>query len=275
MLLQGRTCEQIKSAAIAADWLIDESIAVARESYITHLAELGGWELAYLPANVPATESNIRDLLDNWPSDADGGRPGVPDTENTRDLDALREIIGSYDVDADPSFPDGHEYEYYAVLALWKIADVIDWSRGPSGERVLDVPISAVEVELPRIARHIAPETRYVLAGNAALEAMDAIGVAELVRVTEQHVGPAGDKMAEEVARLAKHQRSLAASRAAIQRHADNRAMRAEAIAYYQSNASQFETLADAARAIEKLVAAEHRTIVGWIRPFRQNPSAA
>ncbi len=86
----------------------------------------GGWELGYLPYD-SRNEAGVRALLDNWPSEADDTPPDIPTPENTTALEALKEAIGNYVLDDDAEFPRGHEFEYFAVLALWLVADAIKW----------------------------------------------------------------------------------------------------------------------------------------------------
>lgn len=219
-LLKNRTREEIASAARNADFFIDEYFSSEKANYIRRTLERGGWELGYLPYE-SRNEAGVRELLDNWPSEADNPPPDIPTPENTSELDALKECIGGYALDDDVDFPNGREFEYFAVLALWLVADALHWLNWPSDPKVLTKALqdaftpmapgvfpeltAGINNKLQESRDHI-PEivgamravtqvgkkfgvtdesVRLSLAGSSALSAMDAVCYAEHLHATE------------------------------------------------------------------------------------------
>ncbi len=212
-LLTGRTRDQIISAAHTADWLIDEFIESTQSDIVRRVIERGSWELGYLPED-ERNEAGVRRLLENWPSEADDPSPHYPTSDNTSEIDALKECIGSYALDDDTDFPNGRESEYFAVLALWKVADAIKWLQwdrvrvieesatllatpieskllgmvyaGQDKEEVRAGLTSAMSLlDTPGLG-HTDDKFRYSSAGESALEAMDAVCYAEHLKATEE-----------------------------------------------------------------------------------------
>ena len=130
-LLKNRTRDEIISAAHSADFFMEEYFRAAKDNYIRRLLDRGGTELDHLPPE-SRNEAGVREFLDNWPVAADENRPDVPTSDNTTELEALKEGIGTFELDGDDDFPNGHEFEYFAVLALWLVADAIDWLKWTS-----------------------------------------------------------------------------------------------------------------------------------------------
>lgn len=141
-LLKNRTRDEIVSAAHNADFFIEEYFSSEKADYIRRLLDRGGWELGYLP-NEARNEAGVRELLDNWPSEADDPPPDIPTPENTSELDALKECIGHYVLDDDAEFSKGREFEYFAVLALWLVADTMHWLKWTSDPKVLTEKLHA------------------------------------------------------------------------------------------------------------------------------------
>ncbi|MDE2309982.1 MAG: hypothetical protein KGL01_04035 [Betaproteobacteria bacterium] len=216
-LLKNRTRDEIVSAAHNADWFIDEYFKSEKDDYIRRLLDRGGWELEYLP-EAQRNKEGIRWLLDNWPSEADDPPPHIPTPENTSELDALKECIGWYVLDDDAEFQKGREFEYFAVLALWLVADAMECLKWSSDQKsfaralndafALMPPSAFPEIQQMREAinndlleskkgipdvveayQSVMQATKAMglsdtsinlsLAGGAALEAMDAVCYAE------------------------------------------------------------------------------------------------
>ncbi len=114
---------------------------------------------------------------------------------------------------------------------------------------------------------------------------MDALCEGEHLRATE--------RMTEEATRLraelrmvnakiesiahakVKERVSVAASKAAIMRHAENRAMKAQVFAWCDENMAQFQSMDRAAESIAgKLVPVAFRTARDWIGAWRKERSA-
>ncbi len=127
-LLEGRTREEVVSAAHTIDFFLEEYFSGKKDDYVRRVLETGGRELGYLPDEA-RNEAGVRELLDNWPPEADDPPPDIPTSENTSEVDALKNCIGIYELDDDADFPKSREYEYFAVLALWLVADAMNWLK--------------------------------------------------------------------------------------------------------------------------------------------------
>lgn len=280
-LLKNRTRDEIVSAAHNADWFIDEYFKSEKDDYIRRLLDKGGWELGYLPEE-QRNEAGIRWLLDNWPSEADDLSPRIPTPENTSELDALKECIGWYVLDDDAEFPKGREFEYFAILALWLVANAMEWLKWLSNPKPLTSSLSdsfapmppgafpeiteainnallESKIGIPNVVETIQSayqaagvigmsETSLILsyAGEAALEAMDAVCYAEHLRSVEVqteeiaklrndlHIaGQESEALAED---KATQKISLNASKAAIKRHVVTKEKRQQVIDYWREH---------------------------------------
>ena len=161
--LVSRSPEQMIQIANTADWIIEEYFRNAKEKYIHDLLEYGGWELGDLPQE-ERTESAIRNFIKSgFPGVADDPRSLFDNVDNTSMVTALKADISNYAFDDDIDETDGKEYQYFAVLALWLIADCLKW----------------IQFEPPYLS----------LAGTAAIEAMDAVCYAEHLQDADKFVG--------------------------------------------------------------------------------------
>lgn len=147
-LLRGRTRDEIVSAAHTVDFFIEEYFTGEKDNYIRRVLETGGWELGYLPYEA-RNEAGVRALLDDWPSEADDPPPDIPTSENTSEVDALKECIGIYVLDDDADFPRAREYEYFAVLALWLVADAVHWLKWTSDPKALTAKLQDAFAPIP------------------------------------------------------------------------------------------------------------------------------
>lgn len=126
---------------------VEQSIGEQREAYVeqeldAYVAELlehGGWELGYLRHPEEAGEREIRELLKNWPSEADD-RPSLATESDLSEVDALELAIDA-SLPAVPPFEGKLQHltdpaASAAVLALMLIADALEsfeWHRaGPT-----------------------------------------------------------------------------------------------------------------------------------------------
>ena len=216
-LLTGRTRDEIVSAAHTADFLIEEYFTGEKDNYVRRVLETGGWELGYLPYEA-RNEAGVRELLDNWLSEAADPAPDIPTSENTSEVDALKECIGNYVLDDDADFPRACEYEYFAVLALWLVADAMHWLKWTSDPKAMTTKLhdtlapmspgafpeltTAINKSMSKALEGI-PElvdsiqtlmqsyelsdtsVQFSRAGESALCAMDAVCYAEQLHATE------------------------------------------------------------------------------------------
>jgi len=306
-LLTGRTLSELKSAAGTIDWMIEEYFRSEKESYIQHALEHGAAEFGLLDKD-QRTEGGLRYLLDNWPYD-ESDKPFIADADNTRDLDALTEVIGQYVVtlttetgrftlvDDDDEFSNAHEYEYFAVLALWKVADAVSRLSGsrPDYSSLIPDELRVGALADPATLKMLNDQSIYqTWAANDALEAMEAICYAERLQATAR-LEDDRDGLKSEVRRLsepaylqetatqladdlAKSKISQIASKAARKRHKENHAMKQEVWAWYEANGHQFSSVdkaAEAAVARDKLVPVTFRTVSGWISEYVRSQRSA
>lgn len=318
-LLAGRSREQIVYAATTADWLINEQIDRTQAEIVRLVIEDSGWELTYLPED-ERNEEGVRRLLEDWPVEADDPAPYYPTSDNISEIDTLKVCISDYSLTDDPDFPNGRDSEFFAVLALWKIADTIKWLLWNRAQAIENsATLLATPFEIPPIGliyegqdkekvratltnalSHIDTQSlgltddniRYSIAGESALEAMDAVCYAEHLKAIEelQHdrddlqmqlfiqADPAHqmenvERLAEEMAR---QKISIANSKAAIKRHAENHAMKQQVFDWCTSHLSEYPSMDAAAEAIAgNLVPVKFRTARSWISDYRKREQSA
>src|SRR5258708_19890615 len=81
-LLKERTHDEMVNAARNTDFFIDGYFSGEKDDYVRRLLDRGGWELGYLPYE-SRNEAGVRELLDNWPPDANDPPPYIATAENT------------------------------------------------------------------------------------------------------------------------------------------------------------------------------------------------
>lgn len=177
-MLRSYQLEELKIWAAEVDKAVEYErelyVSMETDHYIDRLVSHGGWELRYLPDGYHATEINIRWLLNNWPSEADD-LPDLPSEEDVEDVEALQAAL-DYDRFQNPieshhftPKPAERWWDYqdciFALLALMKVEEALlslGWMKNGYGWRPSDTPRVRVEA-----------------AADAALDAMEAMGVAE------------------------------------------------------------------------------------------------
>ncbi|SEL63966.1 hypothetical protein [Nitrosovibrio tenuis] len=262
--------EQLIQIAETADWIVEEYFHNAREKYFHELLTEGGWELQEVPEE-GRTEAAIRKFMEN-------GFPGITNDPgslfdnagNTSVVTALKAAISNYSLDGS-DLAGTEEYEFFAVLALWLIADCLMW----------------VQLEPKYLA----------LGGNAAIEAMDAVCYAEYLQGTDQFVAcirgqvskiedDSGLRAEEEVQKKLKQRISLASKEAANKRHRKSAELRAMARHLFLSG--NWQSVRQASKRIfPQLVEHGHRigfafspergeqTVYEWLlKVSKQNPRA-
>lgn len=156
-ILRGRTEDQIKGASDTIEYFIKEYFQNAEANYIEGLLRNGGFPLEMLDEE-DRNEHGIRYLIDSWPPGGDEPKPFIPDDENTSDLEALQNCIDGYVLEDDVELPDGKDFEYFAVLALWKVEEVqelYDIKGFNHHERMANAAIEAMEsICLAELLKH-------------------------------------------------------------------------------------------------------------------------
>lgn len=120
-ILRNRTEAELEIIANEIHELIEaykqEYLSTATNNYIAELSENGGWELNYLDDRGADSESDIRELINNWPSYAPD-KLSIP-IDDMSDLEALEQILCNDFSPCDfKNFPEADEAELFAVLAL-------------------------------------------------------------------------------------------------------------------------------------------------------------
>lgn len=169
-ILNKRSKESFSNAAeVLNEWIAEFKETQTKEKTdkfiderVSRLLDDGGWELHYLSRGEhnyydPLTAGEIRDLFENWPSDADD-RPDFPTVDDIDDLDALHDILCSgYPFDDIDGFKGASESELYAVLALMQLEDAASKIRVSDGshESIKSLPLSYIEKSLIHAANEL------------------------------------------------------------------------------------------------------------------------
>lgn len=114
-MLRNRTSHDIRQIATVSNEMIGSYFDQAKQDEIGRLQREEDWD--YLEMD----EDRI--VLGLNPDRA--GDLDFPTPENTRELDALGECIGTRSEVLGQGVPDPQDYEYFAVMALWKVAGAI------------------------------------------------------------------------------------------------------------------------------------------------------
>ncbi len=313
-LLRGRTRDQITSAAKIVEFLVERYFADAKASYVREVLESDGWELAYLPSD-ERNEAGVRKLLENWPSDAEDSPPEFPSSDNTSDVEALKRCVDDYLLD-DEDFPEGKSHELFAVLALWLVADSIKWLQWTSDPKKMLAELQELRSCLPpdlpgffapdidkaradlqdRLPEFVAEcqkidlsmgltdqQVQYSCAGSSALEAMDAVCYAEFLQRSDElwknlelHRIHLENTFSAKADLKAREKISLTNQKAALQRHAENRAMKQQVFEWCESYLSGYRSMDAAAEALAgKVVPVTFRTARDWVGEYRKHLRSA
>jgi len=208
-------------------------------------------------------------------NDAMEGQLEIPTTENTGEVDALKECIELWDDIGGEYFADAKPYEAFAVLSLWMLGDAIEWLQHKD-DGGLDEPVAAILKELGIGAS---------LAGEYALKAMDAVCHAEhlheMARLKEEHALDLSKthesylvKAVKKIASEGKR-RSIIAEQLNVKRHCKTREAKAKAIEEWNRSRSKWPSAEKAGNELAKWVVTqgivesiEPRTVTNWIREY-------
>jgi hypothetical protein len=165
-LLRARTSDQIMHLASFSDQIVSEYFSQAKTDEIERLKNEGQWE--FFDSD---EDGNILEINENRLSECD-----FPNPDNTSDIDALTECIDGWtDVFGDGS-PEPEPFEYFATMALWKVADAI--------ERVTYVYDIKTRTYSKKDRKKL-ESYDYTSAAGSLVEAMEAICHAESLRDIE------------------------------------------------------------------------------------------
>lgn len=217
-------------------------------------------------------------IIDNAVEDASDHKEEthwVPERSDQSDAKWLEKRIEYYDLDFDisPDVPHGKDYECFAVLALWKVADALLalFPDAGDGSQWSTLRIIDGERSLAELAD----------ASNSALEAMDAVCKAEcrweaaclraadsLVKKWNIDDDKPPEKSAIDIEEQVRQKISIQARKAAIHKHANDYAMRARAIELYKKR--NYPSVEAAAQAIAPHVFKSPRTVARWLYDERK-----
>ncbi|NVO07443.1 MAG: hypothetical protein HXX19_16670 [Rhodoferax sp.] len=279
-LLRNRTKDQIEQIANTASDSIDEYFRQAKDEEIARLEKEQEWE--FLEFDV---DGNVRGLNSDRENELD-----FPTSDNTSDLDALSESVGTWSDIFDDGSPDPEDYEYFAAMALWKLADAIykvtysyDFKTG---------------VDVKKDRQKLTPSDLSV-AGECAIEAMEAVCHAanlrdarrqedryqEKIKAAEKHtsakVQKANDAKWEAIqAQEAKQKSENAKKMAALSKASRNKSMASVLSQWDQDAALQKLSAAKAGNKLSNWLASqdleffEPRTVSLWISAHKKAKSA-
>lgn len=302
-LLETRTAEQIEDAASGIDWAIDEYFCSLKDEEIArlkrelnsprrwkHMSDDTGFEDAakFFDWVVDSPENEFSPEDGRWVFNDRMERDLVQSiSENTSEVDALKNCIDWWDDIGGDDFPSGKNEELFAVLSLWLLADAIGWlnhrpselekSLNISLDQLLKLPEGMkdelIEADIPDL-HTTTNEVNLSLAGGYALKAMDAVcyaehlhEVAKLEAMYKLNLAKNNDDHSKKEA----ERRSMRAEKLNIARHRKTSEAKTKAIEEWEKDKSKFISaekyglyLADW---LEKQgFQYEPRTVTGWIR---------
>lgn len=307
-LLKARTTAQIDAAAKRIDDAIDAYFHHAKETEIYRLeCELNAphrWKHEDTHAYEHAAQffTWYGETTENgrWVFNDDmEGELDIPTSENTNAVDALKAAIEERDgkfffnaVEPKPEeyeYPEGKDYELFAVLSLWLLADALHWINHLPSDAIKffhqEVHIGVNEA----FGKDLAPvpirinekEINFSLAGECAMKAMDSVCYAEkLYRIgllESMHAGALSrmhsDYLNKEAERQQNehHKRSMVAEQLKLARHRKTYEAKEKVITEWKKNPSNFPSAEKAGLhfadwLIPQGFKYEPRTVIGWIR---------
>lgn len=116
-LLRGRTRNQITRLASDADFSIEQYFEMARDDEIDRLEREGDLRFCHAVDN----DGDVKYVFDRDKLD----ELEIPTPDDTSEVEALKESIGSWVDLSKDEVPDAKEHEYFAAMALWFIAESI------------------------------------------------------------------------------------------------------------------------------------------------------
>ena len=166
--LRGLDIKQVRQIERVVQDSLSEQRAIYVEeemdSLVSGLLRHGGWELSYISSEVELGPRAVRDLLENWPSEADD-QPNLPSEDDLSDVEALELAIEAFLPASPPGLVSDDPVKCAAVLALMLAAecyDTLNWDKDSPQSLRLDVKLASLSA-----------------AGDAAIEATRAVGLAD------------------------------------------------------------------------------------------------
>jgi|DEB0MinimDraft_12_1074336.scaffolds.fasta_scaffold01064_7 hypothetical protein len=271
-LLLRRDREEVVSAAEIVDGIIEDFFRRELNGFIEDQIDNDGWAKEYL-IEVKAAGGDIATYVENDLPQHAGANDHIEfsDGDNTSEVEALKICIDDYDIE-DEWFKEATQSELFAVLALWLLADSLQWARSNT----------RYDAQLARRTSN----GSFILAGAAAIKAMEAVCHAELLEALEKtseetrnlrsRLKQSNSDIEKKTDQKAAERRSENARAAAAVRHEENAALKQEALAHYEMHKHQYNSVQDAARKIaDKIVPVKSRTVARWISANNKNQLGA
>ena len=273
-ILHGQTRQQIEIIAEDASRIISAYFDSEKDYVIQQIQRDGRDEL------LEGEEGCITGFKDEASEHYD-----VRNSDNTSDMEALQEGMGQF---FDPSdideIPDLHEYEYFAVVALWHVADFI--------ER-METDFDFQQMKRVKRAGKKLDATDTAYAARCLIDAMEAVSHADHLReieriqkryeqqiqkiqsshklITTEDQARIRAEARQEFEAEAKARRVAQAKENGKLAHRESYEAKDLVLEMWEKNPTQFRSAEKAGahyvdvlakRGIER----EHRTVVGWIR---------
>lgn len=287
VLLKSRTAEQIDATAKAIDFAMSMHFDEILQDEIARLKNVLNrprrWKREARQIEV---EYNYAARFFNWEGeDSEDGQwlfnesleseLDIRTSQNTSELDALKQLDDWWNTLCGEAFPDGEPYELFAVLSLWLLADAISWLNPNKAhiefDRALMSFVETVEVITGAKLSH-KYSSNIKFAGDCALQAMDAVCFAEQLQEVKRI---ARDYSQKEVMQheQARKQRSLRGQELNIARHQKTNEAKNQVIKEWEREPSKFASVEKAGLHFSDLLAKqgksyEPRTVSKWIRDY-------
>jgi hypothetical protein len=273
-MLERRDLTEIRFAAEEIGKQIDEEIdayiEVETDSLVRSLSEGVGYQCQYLPDGSHGTESEIRDLLENWSGEFDDPS-GLPERDDLSDLDALSNFL---DNDSDPhkefiqlGLCEAEPHEFYSVLALMTICQTIHSNLRP----ICVVTYPAREYRYPGELS----KSQITAIGNGTIQAVEIMACADKVRFEAQIRKSMAAQWPGLLAAAVNERATERASKAANKRHAKdpkqaNKTLTRECWDDWQKQPDRYNGKADFARdMLDKFPNLKSQPVIeGWCRTW-------
>lgn len=196
------------------------------------------------------------------------GELEIPTSENTTELEALKECADWWDEIGGEGFSESEPCEVFAVLSLWMLAQTLEWIS-----HKYDIVTTYSDGRVDSKSYPHQPETyswRLTVATECALKAMEAICYAEHLSEMKKFEASLFNK---ELVRLEseRKKRSIRGQELNIARHQKRNEAQARAIGEWEKDPVRFPSAEKAGLYLadwlnEQGFQYEPRTVTGWVR---------
>lgn len=272
-LLYGRKSNEIRQLAEDASFLIEAFFDQEREDAIQMLKDRERFDLLDMDE-----DGHVRGFSDDAGSEFDIATP-----ENTDEVEALREAIGS-GFDSATEVQNVKPYEYFAALALWLVGDFV---------KAMDFVFDASQGKLVKRTSRDHDAAEVARMGSDLIYAMEAVCYGEGLRdsqrsqdryeerikklqtkheeVSEKDREQVRLEVKKQIEEEAKARRVQQAKENNRRRHQENNDVKKLVLDAWEKDPSKFASAEKAADHFYELLEVKgtprsHRTVVDWIR---------